>query len=462
MHDKEFGLIYNRARYYHPTLMRFMARDKEGYIDGMNLYQYQGSYPVGHVDPSGNAVPVVHGPTWFLVDYTGLYPGQRVPESQAGTLMLNSLSGPSPANTKKSIVIYPDSATKVIMDILARALPKAMWQVAKKRAPEVLDILELHGSLSKRIRRHRRPPHGLDVTPRSDPISDALREVIPDRLRKLIPALPGDTRPGPFGIARRRSPQEILEATISSFRLSKAARLLLNLAKTRNRQWNRQYGTVAVSFKDIIDKASLNLALGGRMNVYNEWKTKYGWIPSDAEEILVAKGLCKLARGNKPAVTEDEKIALTLAAVPILAIVINEAIDALSGGEHAKVDNSAADSKPKEPPPPPSTQDPRPPVRRVTNRKHHKNSKQPEPDNAQELYEQSVESTEKPDGTRWARDSEGVIHRFVKPSNGKTHWNGSTDARGGRKPISGNDIPPDIKRDFGYKPKNHRDKGKRK
>jgi len=30
MHDKEFGLIYNRARYLHPVLMRFMQRDPAG------------------------------------------------------------------------------------------------------------------------------------------------------------------------------------------------------------------------------------------------------------------------------------------------------------------------------------------------------------------------------------------------------------------------------------------------
>ena len=35
IHDKEFGLIYNRARYLHPVLGRFTGRDREGYADGM-------------------------------------------------------------------------------------------------------------------------------------------------------------------------------------------------------------------------------------------------------------------------------------------------------------------------------------------------------------------------------------------------------------------------------------------
>jgi len=51
MHDKEFGLIYNRARYLHPVLMRFMGRDREGYVDGRSLYEYVGSSPIGTVDP---------------------------------------------------------------------------------------------------------------------------------------------------------------------------------------------------------------------------------------------------------------------------------------------------------------------------------------------------------------------------------------------------------------------------
>jgi len=53
MHDKEFGLIYNRARYLHPRLGRFISRDPLGYVDGMSLYEYVRSGPVGRVDPSG-------------------------------------------------------------------------------------------------------------------------------------------------------------------------------------------------------------------------------------------------------------------------------------------------------------------------------------------------------------------------------------------------------------------------
>ena len=53
MHDKEFGLIYNRARYLHSRHGRFMQQDPLGYVDGMSLYEYVGSGPVSRRDALG-------------------------------------------------------------------------------------------------------------------------------------------------------------------------------------------------------------------------------------------------------------------------------------------------------------------------------------------------------------------------------------------------------------------------
>jgi hypothetical protein len=79
-------------------------------------------------------------------------------------------------------------------------------------------------------------------------------------------------------------------------------------------------------------------------------------------------------------------------------------------------------------------------VRRVTNLKHHPNSASPEPANVDELFARSVVDSA---GRRWAKDSAGVIHRFSAPSNGETHWNGST---AGTDPIQLRNIPAEIRK----------------
>jgi RHS repeat-associated protein len=51
--DKDTGLYYYRARYYHPEIGRFLQTDPIGYGDGMNWYVYCGSNPLNRTDPRG-------------------------------------------------------------------------------------------------------------------------------------------------------------------------------------------------------------------------------------------------------------------------------------------------------------------------------------------------------------------------------------------------------------------------
>jgi RHS repeat-associated protein len=53
------GLILCGARWYSPTLARWLSRDPSGYDGGPNLYEYCGEDPVNWADPSGLA-PVGH------------------------------------------------------------------------------------------------------------------------------------------------------------------------------------------------------------------------------------------------------------------------------------------------------------------------------------------------------------------------------------------------------------------
>jgi RHS repeat-associated protein len=51
--DEETGLYYYRERFYDPVKGRFIQRDPDGYVDGMNLYQYVESNPINSIDPTG-------------------------------------------------------------------------------------------------------------------------------------------------------------------------------------------------------------------------------------------------------------------------------------------------------------------------------------------------------------------------------------------------------------------------
>jgi RHS repeat-associated protein len=67
------GLMYYRARYYSPTLQRFISEDPIGFAGGANLYGYAASSPTNYTDPSGNnpmvAGCVVGGLTDGLLDW---------------------------------------------------------------------------------------------------------------------------------------------------------------------------------------------------------------------------------------------------------------------------------------------------------------------------------------------------------------------------------------------------------
>jgi RHS repeat-associated protein len=62
------GLQFNRARYYSPTLQRFISEDPTGIAGGINVYAYAGNNPLSFTDPFGTdkKKDAPWRPTWIV------------------------------------------------------------------------------------------------------------------------------------------------------------------------------------------------------------------------------------------------------------------------------------------------------------------------------------------------------------------------------------------------------------
>lgn len=87
-YDAEIGLYNYRARYYAPSIGRFIQPDLRGFASGTNLYSYVGNDPTNYVDPSG----------WV--------PTPLLPETRRDAYYEENLAPNSPAGQDKRLRDY--------------------------------------------------------------------------------------------------------------------------------------------------------------------------------------------------------------------------------------------------------------------------------------------------------------------------------------------------------------------
>ena len=128
--DPRPGLYYYRARYYHPTLGRFTARDPKGYTEGMGLYQYTGGNPVIYLDPTGEViffVPMLVGAAVGAAIDVGVQYARYGHIESYGDILISAAAGASGGYFASKIAVG-------IGKEVIRGTLKAGWQQAAKKA----------------------------------------------------------------------------------------------------------------------------------------------------------------------------------------------------------------------------------------------------------------------------------------------------------------------------------------
>jgi RHS repeat-associated protein len=101
------GLYYNRARFYNPSLQRFISEDPLGLSAGPNFYAYAGNNPITRIDPFGLDWQIGVTGSWTVFGLTvGVGGGGTVGISTNGTLSGTSFFASEQANGMVGLGVY--------------------------------------------------------------------------------------------------------------------------------------------------------------------------------------------------------------------------------------------------------------------------------------------------------------------------------------------------------------------
>lgn len=413
--DTEVGLIYYPYRYYNPSLGRWQNRDPIEEWGGINIYNFVGNSPANFVDPFGLA-----DGTDPRIIFDFLYPPQTpiqplVPLTTIVHPPIMESLFPTPPPPPPAVIRAaprdPNMSSALIIGGQGSVLDEKFRMA---NAENILTTIPFEMMGNTIIR----------VGERVYRITANFSQCILNSAKKIVNLADDACFLAGTEIETAEGPKLIEDIQEGEYVWSQNAQ-----------SGEQALRPVLHTFVHTADSV-LNITVGNEViqttDIHPFWVTGKGWVKG--ADLKVGDILLKIDAETLPI----QKLDRTYGHFTVYNLEVDDFHTYFVSHEQILVHNKAAPygftSRGKGV----YGYNDVPPFRRVTNPKHHPKSVSPEPQNVDELFRRAIWDE---NGVGWARDPDGIIHRFSAPRNGEVHWNGSTS---GIDPILGNEIPNEI------------------